>query len=83
MPFGLKNATNNFFRIMAKMFKEWIDQFCKIFVGDVNIHSSNWSDHLEHLRLVLEKLIYVNLKLNPRKCYFGTKENFFGGHVVN
>jgi hypothetical protein len=39
MPFGLKNTTNTFSQTMANIFKEWINQFVKVFVDDVNIHS--------------------------------------------
>jgi hypothetical protein len=68
---------------MAKVFKGWINQFLNIFVDDVNIHNSDWSDNLDHLRLVFEGLKSINLKLNPYKCCFGAKEITFLGHVVN
>jgi hypothetical protein len=38
MPFGLKNATSIFSQTMAKVFKDWINEFLKVFVDDVNIH---------------------------------------------
>jgi hypothetical protein len=53
MPFGLKNATSTFSRTMADIFKEWTNQFVKVFVDDVNIHSGTWNEHLCHIRLVL------------------------------
>jgi hypothetical protein len=68
---------------MAEIFKGWIDQFLKIFVDEVNIHGSDWSDHLDHLRLVFERLRFVNLKLNLSKCCFGAMEIIFMIHVVN
>jgi hypothetical protein len=83
MPFVLKNATKIFSCTMAKVFKGWINQFLKIFVDDINIHNSDWSDHLDHFRFVFEKLRCVNLKLNPGKCCFETKEITFLNHVVN
>ncbi len=52
-------------------------------MDDVNIHNNDWNDHLEHLRLVLEKLKSVNLKLNLGKCCFGTRGVTFLRHVVN
>ncbi len=39
MPFGLKNATSTFSQTMADIFKEWTNQFVKVFVDDINIHS--------------------------------------------
>jgi len=82
MPFGLKNATRTFSRTMAEVFKDWTDQILKVFVDDVNIHSQTWEEHLTHLEAVLTRLQEVNLKLNPRKCYFGAQQIIFLGHVV-
>jgi hypothetical protein len=77
MPFRLKNATRFFFQTMADVFKDWTDQFLKTFVDDVNVHNNGWRDHLNHLKMVFDKLRSVNLKLNPRKCCFGAKEILF------
>ncbi len=41
IPFGLKNTTNIFLTTMAKVFKDWNNQFLKVFVDDVNIHNLN------------------------------------------
>jgi hypothetical protein len=82
MPFGLKNAIGTFFRTMAKMFKDWTYQFLKVFVDDVNIHIQTWEEHLTHLKVVFTRLWEVNLKLNPKKCFFGAQQIVFLGHVV-
>jgi hypothetical protein len=83
MPFGLKNATSTFTRTMSTIFKELGDKFLKIFVDDLNIHSENWEEHLQHLDVVFFKLREVNLKLNPIKCCFAAKNITFLGHVVS
>jgi hypothetical protein len=83
MPFGLKNATSTFSQTMVKIFKEWTKQFVKMFVVDINIHIRTWNEHLCHIRLVLQKLKGVNLKLNPSKCCFGFKNITFLGHIVD
>jgi hypothetical protein len=83
MPFGLKNATSTFTRTITEVFKDVGDSFLKIFVDDLNVHSKEWQDHLQHLGVVLSKLREVNLKLNPSKCYFATTSVVFLGHVVN
>jgi uncharacterized NAD(P)/FAD-binding protein YdhS len=79
MPFKLKNPTRTFSRTMANVFKDWIDQFLKIFVEDVNVHRNDWRDHLNHLRMVFDKLKLVNLKLNAKKMLFWSKGNNFYG----
>jgi hypothetical protein len=65
------------------MFKDWINQFLKIFVDDVNVHNNDWKDHLNNLKMVFDKLKSINLKLNLGKCCFQTKDITFLGHVVN
>jgi hypothetical protein len=83
MPFGLKNATSTFTRTMTEVFKDVGDSFLKVFVDDLNVHSEEWQDHLQHLGVVLSRLREVNLKLNPSKCYFAATSVVFLGHVVN
>jgi hypothetical protein len=82
MPFGLKNATGTFSRTMAEVFKDWTNQFLKVFVDDINIHSHTWEEHFKHLKVVLTRLQEVNLKLNPGKCCFGAQQIVFLRHVV-
>ncbi len=79
MPFKLKNAISTFSRTMVDIFKEWTNQFFMMFIDDVNIHNGTWSEHLYHIRLVLQKLIEINLKLNLGKCCFGSKSITFWG----
>jgi hypothetical protein len=83
MPLELKNATSTLSRTMANILKEWTNQFVKVIVDDVNIHNGTWDEHLCHIRLVLQKLKGVNLKLNPSKCCFGSKSITFLGHIVD
>jgi hypothetical protein len=68
---------------MSTIFKELGDKFLKIFVDNLNIHSENWEEHLQHLDAIFFKLREVKLKLNPRKCCFVTKSITFLGHVVS
>jgi hypothetical protein len=79
----LRNATNTFTKTMAEVFKELGYKFLKIFVDDLNVHSGNWEEHLQHLHVVFMKLKEVNLKLNPNKCCFATKSITFFNHVVS
>jgi hypothetical protein len=85
MPFRLKNAISTFSRTMVDTFKEWTNQFVKVFIDNVNIHSGTWNEHLCHIQLVLQKLKNVNFELNYNKCCFGSKiiTFFFLGHIVD
>jgi hypothetical protein len=73
MPFGLKTTIGTLSKTMAEMFKDWTNQFLKIFVDDVNIHNQTWEEHLTHSKVVLTQLREVNLKFNLRKCSFCAK----------
>ncbi len=46
MPFRFKNTTSTFSRMMTEVFKDWSNQFLKVFGDDVNIHNLNSKDHL-------------------------------------
>jgi hypothetical protein len=83
MPFGLKNATSTFTQTVSEIFKDVGDKFLKVFMDDLNIHSENWEDHLQHLGAVLSRLREVNLKLNLIKCCFAAENIVFLGHVVS
>jgi hypothetical protein len=53
MLFRLKNATRTFSKTRVETFKDWKDQFLKVFVDDVNIHSQTWEEHLTNMKVVL------------------------------
>jgi hypothetical protein len=82
MPFRLTNANNTLSWTMADIFKDWSNQFLRVFVDNVNIHNGTWFDHLQHI-LVLQMLVEVNLKFNLSTCCFGFKSTTLSGHVVN
>ena len=82
MPFGLCCAPQTFQRMMKKILGDL--QFIEIYLDDVIIYSSNYEQHLEHLRIVLERIRTANLKLNKEKCKFGKPEiEFLGFRIVN
>ncbi len=68
---------------MSKAFRNLGNKFLKVFVDDLNVHSESWEEHLQRLDVVFSKLEEVNLKLNPNKCSFATKNITFLGHVVS
>ncbi len=67
---------------MSEVFKDLGSKFLKVFVDDLNVHNKSWEEHLQHLDALFFKLKEINLKLNPNKCCFVTKNITFLGHVV-
>ena len=83
MPFGLTNAPATFQRLMDHLFYDIKDKYILVYLDDVNIFSTTYKEHLEHLREILERFRQANLKLNMEKCHFCQKELAFLGHIVS
>ena len=87
MRFGLTNAPAVFQRLMQQVVTPLNPRagpdFVSVYIDDILVFSSNMEKHLEHLRIVIEKLAEVGLKLKPSKCRFAQKELEYLGHVVS
>ena len=44
------------------------DKICLPYLDDLLVFSPSFEDHLEHVRLVLQKLKSKGIKLKPTKC---------------
>ena len=86
MPFGLTNAPSVFQRLMQKVLAglnpENGPDFVVVYIDDILVFSRTLEEHLEHLRLVIERLEEAKLKLKPVKCQFIRKEVDYLGHVL-
>jgi hypothetical protein len=71
MPFELKNAPVIFSRVVIASFKEFIHQFLEVYLDDWNIYSL-LKDHVEVLKLMLERCRQCQISLNIKKCIFDT-----------
>ncbi|MBW0530780.1 hypothetical protein O181_070495 [Austropuccinia psidii MF-1] len=54
-----------------------------IYIGDIDVCSKTWEEHIYRLSRVLTKIQSVNMKLSLRKCHFSSKELKALGHVVS
>ena len=70
--FGLKNAGATFQRLMDNILGDL--PFCVCYVDDVLIFSKTHSEHLKHLRMVLERLKNNSMLVKPNKCGSGQNE---------
>ena len=57
LPFGLCNAPATFMDLMNSMFSPYLDKFVIIYLDDILTYSDNGSDHIGHVRKVLEILL--------------------------
>ena len=52
------------------------------YIDDILIFSRTLEEHMEHLRLVIDRVTKARLKLNPAKCKFIQQEVEYLGHLV-
>ena len=85
LPFGLTNAPATFMSFMNEVLRPYLDQFVVVvvYLDDILIYSKNQDEHMEHLRLVLEKLREHHLFAKQSKCAFLLEEVEFLGHIVS
>lgn len=82
MPFGLKNASSSFQRLMSIVLAGLNDLSIGCYIDDVIIASQTFNEHIERLRVVFERLNQANLKLKPKKCSLLKDEVTYLGHRV-
>lgn len=59
-------------------------QICTtVFLDDISILSRNQEEHLEHLRLVFQRLQEAGFKVKLKKCHLLAPEVKFLGHVIS
>ena len=56
-------------------------QFVSAYLDDI-LNFSTLSEHLTHLRTVIDRVLSAGLKLKPAKCQFVKKEVEYLGHVI-
>ena len=83
MPFGLHNAPSTFQRAMQEVLRGLNWKFVLVYLDDIIIYSSTFSEHLQHVRQVFDRLRKSGLKLKAKKCNFGQRQVKFLGHIVS
>ena len=81
MPFGLHGAPATFQRTLDKLLNGMRD-FMSVYIDDVIVFSGMWSDHLEHLEAVLQKVQKAGLAVKRKKCQIAMPESDYLGHMV-
>src|SRR5258705_3725182 len=83
MPFGLTNAPAIAQRFMNDTLREFLDQFCVIYIDDILIYSKTKKEHQEHVRRVLAKLKEAGLYAKVEKCEFNVEKTSFLGFIIS
>lgn len=82
MPFGLTNAPASFQHLMNNNFRDMLDKFIVIYLDDILVFSQTESEHIQHVKEVLERLRKTGLFAKGEKCEFHCTSVEFLGFIV-
>lgn len=83
MPFGIKTAPAIFQSMMNDIFRDLLVVTVLIYLDDILIFSENETEHLKHVREVLQRLKENRLLAKLKKCLFHVSDVEFLGYVVS
>ena len=82
MPSGLKNSPMTFQTVMGHVLKDLNCKHVLCYIDDILVLSSSFQEHLQHLKLVFNKLRDARLTLKADKCHFAVEKVLYLGHVI-
>lgn len=80
MPFGLRNAAQTFQRFINDVIKGL--DFVFVYIDDILVASHDEEEHLNHLRVLFNRLSEYGLNVKASKCVLGAESLDFLGHTV-
>jgi hypothetical protein len=83
MSFGLTNAPTYVMYLMNSVFMPKLDKFVMVFIDDILIYSKDEDEHMQHLRIVLQRLQDHQLYAKFSKCEFWLSSVKFLGHTIS
>ena len=83
MPFGPAGAPASFCRLMSNVFKVHLWEICLSYLNDIIVFARTPEELLERLRIILDRLREVGLKVKPSKCVLFKHDIEFLGHFVS
>ena len=82
VPFGLAHVPAYFQALINKVLKR-LHNFAVAYLDDIITFSKNEEEHLEHLRIIFQRLKEAGLKLKRSKCDFMKTQIQYLGHVIS
>ena len=80
---GMCNGPPTCQRLMELVLNGLQWQICLIYLDDIIVFGSNFSEHIQRIETVLQRISDAGLKLKPEKCHLLKSEVAFLGHVVS
>ena len=82
VPFGLAQVPAYFQALISKVLKG-LHKFAMAYLDDIIIFSKNKEEHLEHLRIIFQRLKAAGLKLKRSKCDFMKRHIQYLDHLIS
>ena len=82
MPFGLKNASTTYQRLMDRIPAPMLERNVQVYVDDMIVMSERKDQHVVDLEELLTTITKYNLKLNLDKCVFEVEARKFLGFLL-
>jgi O-acetyl-ADP-ribose deacetylase (regulator of RNase III) len=79
--FGLSNAVNGFNERMLGILGKLASTFCAVYLDDITVMARSQSEMRDNLKQVFDRFRAARIKLNGKKCHFGTDRIVYLGHV--
>ncbi|XP_066958571.1 uncharacterized protein [Macrobrachium rosenbergii] len=80
MPFGLCNAPATFQRLMSEVIRDLDNTY--VYKDDLVVATNTWSEHLDALKKLFQRLSTAQLTINLAKSSFGLGKATYLGHVI-
>ncbi|GEQ69454.1 hypothetical protein JCM33374_g3126 [Metschnikowia sp. JCM 33374] len=82
LPFGLTDAPQVFGSYMTQLLKPY-EEFCRVYLDDILIHSPDPVTHLDHVHTILSTLSQAHHQVNWDKCQFHQSSIVWVGHKIS
>ncbi|KAI4897624.1 hypothetical protein NFI96_008578 [Prochilodus magdalenae] len=83
MSYGLVNAPSVFQAFVNEVLRDMLNKFVVVYLDDILVYSSNYADHVSHVRQVLRCLLHHRLFVKLEKCEFHKSTLSYLGYILS
>jgi hypothetical protein len=83
LPMGVTNEVETFQRLIDHVLKGLIGHICEVYLDDFIIYLSTIHEHLQHVKIIVDRLKQHNLKIKLSKCKIAQTEVVYLIHTIS